>query len=334
MQFSLVEIPGLSSSGAHFVGSVLSAHGSVICIPANAENLVEYQPDGSVRTVGSVSSQLAKWEGGVLFSNGTVVATQYQANGFLTLTPTFVVDSLPGVAGVQFEGAVVTLSGTMVSAGLTGSGFATGQLGASAQFFPIDAGPTTSNYFSGAVLLGDGASVLLVPRGANASWRVNASGASSRAAEVTGHSGGLLLENGDPLLIPTLDGRPFVRLLADGGVVESASTRGAFVSGAWSTNGFGYAIQTDGREGQYAIIDRDGGVTIQLLSQLPVRLPDGGVDLAASHIRSTTHYGLTALADGRLVSCPYQSPHLLVLTPANRRTLPLSVMTSPWLNKL
>jgi hypothetical protein len=39
------------------------------------------------------------------------------------------------------------------------------------------------------------------------------------------------------------------------------------------------------------------------------------------------------MADGRLVSCGCLSPTLLILTPRVRRTLPIEVMTSPWLNK-
>ena len=188
--------------------------------------------------------------------------------------------------------------------------------------------------YAGAVLTESGRSVLLVPRSAlhvfeatprtlTTTDRVTQRG----TGDFTRLAGGLLLESGDALLTPAVAGDVFVRVPADGGApsnVTSAISRVSLFSAAWSTNGYAYGLDVDGGSAQVAVIDRRGNVTWQ---QLPASALDAGLFGPLSHI------GLTAMADGRLISCGCRSSSAMILTPRNRRTLPIEVMTSPWLNK-
>jgi hypothetical protein len=93
-----------------------------------------------------------------------------------------------------------------------------------------------------------------------------------------------------------------------------------YFSAAWSTNGYAYAIQTDGPQGNVnvAIIDRAGVVTeVQT---------DGG-------LTQNSHYGLVTKPDGVIVGCPNLAPTVLYIVPHVRRTVSIDTMTSPWLNK-
>lgn len=46
-----------------------------------------------------------------------------------------------------------------------------------------------------------------------------------------------------------------------------------------------------------------------------------------------SHYGFVARNDGVIVGCPYDSRQVLFISPVTRRPVPLSTMTSPWVNK-
>ena len=150
------------------------------------------------------------------------------------------------------------------------------------------------------------------------------------AAEPAGeraHPRGRDVADLDALLTPAVAGDVFVRVPFDGGApvnVTSAVSRVSLFSAAWSTNGYAYGLDVDGGSPQVAVIDRRGNVTWQ---QLPASALDAGLFGPLSHI------GLTAMADGRLISCGCRSSSAMILTPRSRRTLPVEVMTSPWLNK-
>jgi hypothetical protein len=142
-----------------------------------------------------------------------------------------------------------------------------------------------------------------------------------------GHAGGLLLADGRALLMPTNGSADFV--IWDNSTMTPTSmgtSRDGYFSAAWSTNGYGYAIQTDGPTNnlQIAIIDRRGRLVAEVLA------PDAG----PTGISQNSHYGLVAREDGIIVGCPYVAgKDVLFIVPNERRTVDISVMTSPWLNK-
>jgi hypothetical protein len=180
------------------------------------------------------------------------------------------------------------------------------------------------------VLTESGRSALLVPRGASrlfeaieATFPTPERVVQRGTQAVTGYAGGLLLENGDALLTPAQSGGVFLRVPADGGAPAPTTTtsRVALFSATWSTNGFAYGLDVDGGSTQVAVIDRRGNVTWPTLPST-----DGGFG-------PLSYVGLTAMSDGRLVSCGCRARSVLILTPRHRRTLPVEVMTSPWLNK-
>ena len=103
-------------------------------------------------------------------------------------------------------------------------------------------------------------------------------------------------------------------------------------SAAWSTNGFGYAIRTNGAEGTYLTISKTAAVTETALPA-NASLPDGGLIATNIVLSTTSRYGLVAFPDGRLVSCPYADSRLVFIVPNGRRTVPDWVVLSPWLNK-
>ena len=132
--------------------------------------------------------------------------------------------------------------------------------------------------------------------------------------------------------MPSDQNRP-IAVIFDNGAISSTgpSTRGYF-SAAWSTNGFGYAIQTVAASGSYLSITKNGGVTESALPS-SARLPDGSTVATNSVLSATSRFGLVAFPDGRLVSCPYADARLVFIVPNGRRTVPSWVMLSPWLNK-
>lgn len=319
-----------------YSGGVLTQQGTVLCIPSGVQRAVEFLQDGGVQTL-SLGVAPA-WAGGVLLENGTVLGLPVTSPDLLALlpvTPPFVNRSIdlfplsPGVdGGAQVTGGVRTVDGTVVMAAQ-----------AEALFFGTDGGvrrlPTAqAGEYSGAILTESGRSALLVPRTATRLLEaiVRAPGSNDRllvrsTAALSGYGGGLLLENGDALLMPAAGSTPFARVPVDGGPPQELplASPGAFFSAAWSTNGFAYSLETDGGVGLVAVISRRGDVSF---AQLPAfaRSPDAG-------FFPGSHFGLTAMPDGRLVSCGCRSASVLVLTPRYPRTVPVEVMSGPWLNK-
>ncbi|MER2563925.1 MAG: hypothetical protein ABTQ32_24555 [Myxococcaceae bacterium] len=321
-----------TSTGCGFQGGVLTTFGSVMCIPTESERALEFFPDGGVVPV--TIQPPAGWAGGVLLADGSVLGVPTSASSALLLPrpkppfPNRNPDYLPlGMSGpAPFSGAAVTADGTVVCATTS-----------SAAFLRADGGTRQAagaGEYAGAVLTESGRSVLLVPRTAlrvveatprtlTTSDRVTQRG----TGDFSKLAGGLLLESGDALLTPAVAGDVFVRVPFDGGApvnVTSAVSRVSLFSAAWSTNGYAYGLDVDGGSPQVAVIDRRGNVTWQ---QLPASALDAGLFGPLSHI------GLTAMADGRLISCGCRSSSAMILTPRTRRTVPVEVMSSPWLNK-
>jgi len=315
---------------------VLTRQGSVLCVPFAVKRAVEFLADGGVTATTINQPAGDTWAGGVMLDDGTVVGLPVGATTMLVLAnpkepfPTRNPDFLPiGLsAPAEFTGGARTLDGTLIAGSTT-----------SATFIRSDGGTRlltgSTAAFAGAVLTESGRSVLLVPRTATRlvevtpRFDVNPDRVTTRGTQaITGLAGGLLLESGDAFLMPSIAGGAFVRVAADGGAPTSTTqvARVGLFSAAWSTNGYAYSLEVDGGAGEIAIINRRGDVS---WSRLPASAtaPDAGLFFPGSHL------GLTAMADGRLVSCGCLSPTLLILTPKVRRTVPLEVMTSPWLNK-
>ncbi|MDP1828294.1 MAG: hypothetical protein Q8L48_33800 [Archangium sp.] len=316
-----------AGSLGQWVGGVLTPSGDVLCIPYNASDVLRVSPTRVVTPIPHGAPGYG-WEGGVLLEDGGVLGLPYDANSFLSLTgPTvFVIDAGLPRAGAPmsayFEGGVITLSQKVLLAPYYGSfpgvfDPASGELTLLDGGFPpqISANAT----YSGAVLRADGESAYLIPRYATRLMLVTPTAASIvGTSPVDGHAGGLLLPSGSILLMPA-DSRPFV--IFDGTTATAMTTSSSYFSAAWSTNGYGYAIQNQVSGGaRVAIIDRFGAVS-------EVRLQaDAGVS-------SNSHYGLVTMANGIIVGCPYSSTDVLFLVPHERRDVSLRAMTSPWLNK-
>lgn len=341
----LSNLSGVSSDRCNFAGGVLTKEGSLVCIPFDADRGLELTSDAGTLLTISLNGRLSgeSWAGGVLLGDGTVVGLpsgaatllslklrpplvgrqpDYVPLGFATRTP------LPDggfTGGARLTAGAETVDGTLVLAS-----------GATVTFLRSDGGfeqrsAGAMGEFSAALLSDSARSVTLVPRSfmglVEATPRTNQSPMDRLTPRggFTGYSGGLLLENGDALLLPGIAGAPFLRVPGDGGVPMSTGfSRAALTGGTWSTNGFAYALDADGGSGEVAVISRKGDVSWARIPQ--TFFGDGGVG-------PLSHLGLTALADGRLVSCGCQSSRLLVLTPRFRRTVPLEVMTKPWVNK-
>lgn len=315
-----------------FVAGVLTASGSVICPPVDVLPALEVLPDGGTSALSVSRRDGGQWGGGVLLENGRVFAAPLNGPEWLAIT-----EPVPGTAR-GFDLVPVTAG----SAPLTGlvrtlDGVVVAPARANAVVFRSDGGATALTGedggvdFAGALLMPSG-KVLLVPRSASQLVEVTVRGATgldrvTPRGRFTGLAGGLLLESGDALLTPAVSGGVFLRVPADGGVPTSLTTtpsRTSLFSAAWSTNGYAYGLDVDGGSAQVAVIDRRGNVTWQ---QLPSSALDAGLFGPLSHV------GLTAMPDGRLVSCGCRSSNAMILTPHTRRTLPIEVMTAPWLNK-
>lgn len=319
-----------------YAGGVLTQQGSVMCIPFAVNRAVEFLADGGV-TATTINQPVGdSWAGGVMLEDGTVVGLPVGAKTLLVLPnpkppfPNRNPDFLPigFLASAEFTGGARTLDGTVIAGASTSATFIRRDGGT-----PLLTGSTGA--YAGAVLTQSGRSVLLVPRTATrlveATPRseINPDRVTARGTQaISGLAGGLLLASGDALLMPSAAGGSFVRVPADGGAPTSTTqvARAGLFSAAWSTNGYAYSLEVDGGTGHVAVINRNGDLT---WARLPASAtaPDAGLFFAGSHL------GLTAMADGRLVSCGCLSPTLLILTPRVRRTLPIEVMTSPWLNK-
>lgn len=319
-----------------YVGGVLTKEGSVLCIPSASTIALEYSAEGRVSSATVNQRDGEGWAGGVLLESGAVVGIPTGASTLLSIAtrpplPGRQVDFLPlsdvPDAGAGFGAAARTLDGTIVTVDGTHVVFI--RDGGVAR-----AAHQQSNGFAGAVLTESGRTVLLSPREATrvieATPRTltTQDRATVRGGMVSApYAGGLLLETGDALLMPAAAGAPFLRVPADGGapVPTTAVARASLFGAVWSTNGYAYSLDVDGGAGELAIINRRGDVS---WSRLPAALlePDAGVG-------PLSHLGFVAMADGRLVSCGCRSSKLMVLTPRWRRTVPLEVMTTPWLNK-
>ncbi len=319
--------------GCSFAGGVLTAEGSVVCIPSSANQVSEYLSDGGVQLLSSLNLRGAGWRGGVLDDDGVVVGLPVEgAELFRVLRPASDgrrnYDLLPlGLGGgAAFTGGALTTEGALVAVGPRAVSFYRLGDGGLTQ---VSTGVVDGGSYAGAVLSPSGRSVLLVPRTAStvleASLRTfNTSDRATPRGELSGYAGGVLLASGDALLIPAFPDVPFARVPADGGIatrVVGPNARASFFSAAWSTNGYAYSVETDGGLGEVLVINRRGEVAF---SRLPAT--DGGF-FARSHL------GLVGMPDGRLVSCGCQAPTLMVLTPRHKRVVPVEVMASPWLNK-
>lgn len=319
---------------AMWAGGVLTSTGDVICIPFNGGLALRISRDRV--NIGSYNvGPNGPWEGGVLLADGTILGLPYAYNAFVSISATggTVLDAgLPRTnadAGPFFEGGVVTLSQKVL-------------LAPSANVFPGVYDPATQeltifddagvppairsdNFYAGAILLADGESAIIVPRQATRMIHLTPTHASYVGPTgMEGHAGGLLLPDGRALLVPTTNGADFaVWDPANPSMVTSGQTpRDGFFSAAWSTNGYAYAMQTDGPSANLTIIaiDRNG----TLISET---IMDGGIS-------QNSHYGLVSMEDGVLVGCPYSPGRdVMFITPNDRRTVSLRAMTSPWLNK-
>ncbi|MDP3238461.1 MAG: hypothetical protein Q8S33_32085 [Myxococcales bacterium] len=337
-EFDVQFVSNLSASEdtmgqCRYAGGVLTPQGSVLCIPFALDRAVEFLPDGRLTPTSIARPPGDTWAGGVMLDDGTVLGLPVGATTMLVFKPPMPnrgYDFLPiGLsAPAEFTGGARTLEGTLIAGATT-----------SATFIRPDGGTrlltgSTTGAYAGAVLTESGRSVLLVPRTATRLVEVTPRSnitpdrVTLRGTQpISGLAGGLLLESGDALLMPSVAGGAFVRVPADGGAPASTPqvARAGLFSAAWSTNGYAYSLEVDGGTGHVAVISRTGDVT---WARLPssATAADGGF-FAGSHL------GLTGMADGRLVSCGCLSSNLLILTPRVRRTVPLEVMTSPWLNK-
>lgn len=340
-EFDVQFVSNLSASTdtmgqCRYAGGVLTRQGSVLCVPFAVNRAVEFLPDGGVTATTINQPSGDSWAGGVMLDDGTVLALPVGATTMLVLPnpkepfPTRNPDFLPiGLsAPADFTGGARTLDGTLIAGATT-----------SATFIRSDGGTRLltgeTGAYAGAVLTESGRSVLLVPRTATRLIEVtprstvNSDRVTPRGSQaISGLAGGLLLENGEAFLMPSEAGGAFVRAPADGGAPVSTTqvARAGLFSAAWSTNGHAYSLEVDGGAGHVAVISRMGDVT---WARLPASAtaPDAGLFFAGSHL------GLTGMADGRLVSCGCLSPTILILTPRARRSVPLEVMTTPWLNK-
>lgn len=320
-----------NSQECAYVAGVLTASGSVLCPPVDFPTALEVLPDGGTRGL-SVSRTNGQWGGGVLLDNGKVFAAPTQGDEWLAVTEPVGsssrgFDLIPlGPVRAPLTGLARTRDGEVVA---PGRGVAAVYRSDGGSTSPT--GQSASVDYAGALLLPSG-KVLLVPRSASQAVEVslvgNALDRVTPRGNVTGVAGGVLLESGEALLMPAAAGGTFVRVPVDGmPATFSTSTmpsRVALFSAAWSTNGYAYGLDVDGGSPQVVVIDRRGNVTWQ---QLPASALDAGLFGPLSHL------GLTAMADGRLVSCGCRSSSAMILTPRTRRTLPIEVMSSPWLNK-
>lgn len=320
------------------LGGILTPRGTVICIPATG-HVLEVFADGGVSSIGFFDGgpNADLWQGGVLLPDGSLFAFPYgvhpprplriSSGGLATFA-----QQVSGRSPVT-EGGVITVVGDVIMMPVGEAAFSVWS-NATLSRVPVDGGvdATSVAFFSSAVLLGSGTTALAVPRRATAVWTVSANTATP-VAPLTGYAGGLLLPSGDAVLM-SVDppAHPTARVGVDGGVSLSGPNTVGYYSAAWSTNGFGYAIQTQAFAGAYLTITRTGAVTE---SPLPVEggLPDGGRVNLTSTMSTFSRFGLVAFPDGRLVSCPYSDEHLVFLVPNGRRTVPDWVVLSPWLNK-
>lgn len=314
-----------------FVAGVLTTSGSVICAPVDVLPAVEVLPDGTTSGVSITRTNGAQWGGAVLFDNGKVFAAPTTGSEWLAIT-----EPIPGNPRGFDLIPVSAGSAPMTGLARTPDGVVVAPARGQAVIFRSDGGATALTgedggvEFAGTLLLPSG-KVLFVPRSASQVVEVTVRGTTgldrvTPRGRFTGLAGGLLLESGDALLTPAVSGGAFVRVPADGGLPTSLTTpsRTSLFSATWSTNGYAYGLDVDGGSAQVAVIDRRGAVTWQ---QLPSSALDAGLFGPLSHV------GLTAMPDGRLVSCGCRSANAMILTPHTRRTLPIEVMTSPWLNK-
>jgi hypothetical protein len=309
-----------------WAGGILTRSGSVLCMPYQADAMLEISPSRKV-TTRPVSGPVPQggWEGAVLLADGTVLGLPYHAGSFLLVPPdggtARLVDAgLEGrLVSPYFEGGVVTRSGKVLLAPYGG--------GHPAVFDPatevltvLDAGVTgvgPGEMYSGAVLLPDGESALLVPRSGTELLKVTPTGIGARHS-LDGLSGGVILPSGDVVMVPGASSQ-FARWSAVGNPVHFGPASTAYISAAWSTNGFAYAVQTFRVAGNVAVIQSDGQVS--------------EVASPRTEISSDSHYGFVAMNDGTIVGCPFFSPKVLFLTPTVRRVVSLRTMTSPWFNK-
>lgn len=327
---TFVSLPDAGPSGK-WVGGVLNRRGEVICIPYSGGNLLRVGPDAGLSFF--PTQHYGEWEGGVLLSDGGVVALPYSTYRVLSFSGTaqsYLDAGLPrGGAEVPayFEGGVLTLSEQLLLA--PSKRWLPGVFSmASGTLTFVDAGnpgtvDTNGGHYAGAVLLADGQSALMVPRFARRLMEVTPTSAvlHDGPGEVYGFSGGVLLPDGRVVLMPSSD-RPFVAWDGASITISGPSTRGYF-SAAWSTNGYAYAVNSDQpapNDLRLAIIDRHG-----VASEFPLA-PDAG-------LFPGSHYGFVARNDGVIVGCPYDSRQVLFISPVTRRPVPLSTMTSPWVNK-
>jgi hypothetical protein len=313
-----------TSATDRWVGAVLTRSGAVICIPSSADKVLEICPDDSFHFLPYTKTTSVAWEGGVLLPDGTVMGLPADASNVLLIPP----DGGPvqtrtlelPVGSRHFEGGVVTTNGVVLLA--TGDGTdlfvlpppwtAVRPVGAT----PVRPSNVVDHQYAGAVLLASGDRAYLVPRGQTSIALVSETGSTFFPARA-GLAGGLLMPDDRALLMPNLSsGTVFTN---GSGITTGADSATSYFSAAWSTNGYAYAIQTDTNgSGNVLIIDRQGAVLE-----------------AATHpgLSRYSHFGLVARADGTLVACPYQSSKIFVLRPTTRRTLPIDIMASPWLNK-
>lgn len=325
---SFVDVP--PAEPGKWVGGVLTPNDDVICIPYSGGDLLKVLSDGGLELYDS--DHFGEWEGGGLLRDGGVVGFPYNTVSVLTFDGTTAqnIDAglpLPGAPFPSyFEGGVVTLSEHLLLA--PSFSYSPGVYSmATGELVILDAGNPGSGgtlHYGSAVLLADGESALMVARSARQLMRVTPTFAERLPGTVTGYAGGVLLPDGGVMLMPTDDNR-----FAVWNGTSSLSPRGAtsptrgYFSGAWSTNGYAYSINTNNPATgmmKLAIINRHGAV-----SELP--LPqDAGVF-------GNSHYGFTARRDGVIVACPYDSTQVLFIAPVTRRTVAARTMISPWLNK-
>ncbi len=312
--------------GNRWVGGVLTRSGSVICIPASAATALEVFADGGLRTFPVPPHEPNAWEGGVLLPDGTVLGLPYSSNAFLVIPPdggaSWLLDAgLPraGLSAPFFEGGVVTRSGKVLLASSAGPDLAVFDPGSGIITSHV-VGASAGKMFSGAVLLADGESALVVPRDNLETVILTPSGPVGARLPTGGahFAGGLLLPGGDALLMPTQGPGSFQRVGSAQLTPLGAPSNRYYFSAAWSTNGSAYAFETDGPATRIAVISQLG-----VVSEVP----------APADLFGASHYGFVAMADGTVVGCPYDSSSVLFLRPNDRRTVSLRTMTSPWLNK-
>ena len=323
-QFTLSVITVFPTTATKWIGGVLGPSGSVYCIPyssTGALEVLEVLPNDTLRTM-AVPGTSWGWEGGVLMPDGTVIGLPNSASDLLIIPtdggPPRVLDiGLRLLAGSgTFEGGVVTSTGRLwlaPSSSPVAVSWVPGEL-PRAVTLPSSG---LDKAYAGAVLLADGASVLMVPREAASGVVVDGAGVVS-SFTLSGYSGGLLLPFNGVMLFPNSSPqRPFMEW-RDLNLSPTTKQSSGYFGGAWSTNGFGYALQTDGASGRAVILAPDGELAEP--------------SLGSTEVSSASHYGLVGRPDGSLVACPYASRNVLVFTPNARRTVSLQASSSPWLN--